>query len=357
MTRPVAQVSDSQARAELSRYCQLAWELGLMPGVDGNLSLRTGGGQMLITPSGRAKGDLAPRDMLLVDAGGQVTQGQGRASTEKAMHLAAYEVREDAGAVIHAHPPHACALAGAGVELMAGAMPEVLVHLGNPALVPYQTPASAELARAVAKHLARADALLLQNHGTLVVAENLETALKRSEMLEAACRVQLLAQGAGGLKELPPAEQQRLLAMGGRSPSQPTEFLPLAQRLELTRLPVTDGYAVEKRGGDERGQVHLIVDDRPLRRVCVLDLKPGAGYRGGHVHRQKTEGFYVSAGRGLLELVCIRTGERLELELETGHRIFIPPQVAHRISAIEPLTFVELVDMPYDPDDDLPFEF
>jgi quercetin dioxygenase-like cupin family protein len=58
-----------------------------------------------------------------------------------------------------------------------------------------------------------------------------------------------------------------------------------------------------------------------------------------------------------VELVCERGGERLELELGAGHRLWIPPGAAHRIEALEPLTVVEFADRADEAADDIGFEF
>lgn len=132
---------------------------------------------------------------------------------------------------------------------------------------------------------------------------------------------------------------------------------PLAERIERVTLPLTAGFAVEKRHADARGQAHLIINDRPLCRVCLLTLNVGAGHRGGHFHRHKHEGFYIAAGRALCELACVESGERLSFEAGLGERLWLPPGIAHRFTALEPLTFVEFTDRPYDAGDDLPFAF
>ena len=38
------------------------------------------------------------------------------------------------------------------------------------------------------------------------------------------------------------------------------------------------------------------MDNRDIKRVCLLTLMPDQGFRGGHVHRHKHEGFYVAEG-------------------------------------------------------------
>lgn len=133
--------------------------------------------------------------------------------------------------------------------------------------------------------------------------------------------------------------------------------LSLAQRVEVVLLPLTADFATEKRFADSRGEGHLILNGPAVCRVGMFTLLPGAGYRGGHVHKNKNEYIYIAAGRGKAELFCPVSGERLTLEVETGHRLLIPAGVAHRFVAQEPITFVELSDRPYQAEDDLPVEF
>ena len=98
-------------------------------------------------------------------------------------------------------------------------------------------------------------------------------------------------------------------------------------------------------------------DGLPLARVGILTLEPDAGHRGGHWHRHKCEGFYVFAGRARVELACPFTREKVELILDVGYRLWMRPLLAHRITALKPLTFLEFCDLPYDRDDDRPYDF
>ncbi|MBU1276015.1 MAG: cupin domain-containing protein [Proteobacteria bacterium] len=133
--------------------------------------------------------------------------------------------------------------------------------------------------------------------------------------------------------------------------------LPLAQRVEVVSLPVSGEFATEKRFADSRGEGHLILNGPQVRRAGLFTLLPGAGCRGGHMHRSKNEYIYVAAGRGRAEFFCPHSGERLALEVEAGHRLYIPAGVAHRFTASQAMTFVELSDRPYQAEDDLPVEF
>lgn len=80
-------------------------ERGWTPATAGNFSLRLEGGRFLVTASGRDKGRLGEGDFLIVDRDGRILAGSGRPSAETALHLQAYRLRPEAGAVLHTHSP------------------------------------------------------------------------------------------------------------------------------------------------------------------------------------------------------------------------------------------------------------
>lgn len=67
--------------------------------------------RLLMAPSGVDKGSVHPGDLLLVDGGGKVIEGEGRASAETLLHMAIVE-RTGAGAVLHTHSQAGTLLSG-----------------------------------------------------------------------------------------------------------------------------------------------------------------------------------------------------------------------------------------------------
>lgn len=188
----------------------------MTPGAAGNLSARLGDGRFLITPSGAAKGRLRPADLLVIDAEGSLVEGEGRPSSETPLHLAIYSRFPQAGAVVHAHPPAATALAIGHRPLAVEAVPEALFALGAVPLVPYLPPTSPALGEAVAAALAEGDGCLLLNHGAVTIGRTVAEALSKMEVLEAVADVTLRAALAGPVTPLPPAEVERLRAIWRR---------------------------------------------------------------------------------------------------------------------------------------------
>ena len=120
---------------------------------------------MLVTPRGFSKADVEEHDLVLLTLEGTKIGGQHEASSEIAMHLAAYRARADVIAVVHAHPPVATGFAVAGIGLPGDVLPELALQVGEVPLVPYATPGHGRAADAMEPFLPNHDAFLLANHG------------------------------------------------------------------------------------------------------------------------------------------------------------------------------------------------
>lgn len=181
-----------------------------MAAFDGNVSGRLPSGSLLVTPAGASKGDMTEDALLLCSPEGKRIRGDGAVSTEVGLHLAAYRVRKDVRAVVHAHPPLASAFTFAGAEalLREPVLPEVVARLGVIPAAPYATPGSPELGEAAAPLLAKHDAVLLAQHGAVTLGADPWTAYLVMEKLEHAATIlkaaRELAGGEAGVKRLTP---------------------------------------------------------------------------------------------------------------------------------------------------------
>jgi L-fuculose-phosphate aldolase len=177
-------------------------EAGLVAATEGNLSVRIDGERLLVTPSGRRKGELTPDSLVVVGVvpDDSATGGARRPSSDIAIHRAVYEARPDAAAIVHAHLPAAMALTVAGEIPDPAILPETRLFLGSVPFLPFGEPGSAELAARVASALSVAGedgrlpvAVLLERHGAVAVGDgDAETALAqavdRLELVEVLCR-------------------------------------------------------------------------------------------------------------------------------------------------------------------------
>lgn len=211
-------------RRDIARVCRRLYEQGLIAGQDGNVSARLGD-MLLVTPAGLCKVDVTPETVLTVTLDGR-SLGEGndpalRPTSELGMHLAIYARRPDVRAVVHAHPPVATGFGVAGEDLLAGVLPEIIFLTGGAPLVPYATPGTPAVARALEPYLERYDAWLLANHGVTTAGPSLTVAHQRLESLEHAARILLTARTLGRVNELSAAQVAELTAAraasGGRS--------------------------------------------------------------------------------------------------------------------------------------------
>ena len=155
--------------------CLEMTRLGLNQGTAGNVSVRYQGG-MLITPTGIPYEKLTEAHIVYIDAEGQHEQGK-LPSSEWRFHLAAYQTRPDAHAVVHNHAVHCTA-----VSILNRPIPAIhymIAAAGGNSIpcAPYATFGTRELSEHVAVALKNRKATLLQHHGLIACEENLEKAL------------------------------------------------------------------------------------------------------------------------------------------------------------------------------------
>lgn len=205
--------------ADIVRICQYLYQRGFIAGTEGNVSVRVGSECLWITPSGCHKGFLRATELLLIDLDGRVLAGTGNPSSETPMHLALYRCRPDIQAVVHAHPPLATALTVAGYGLEQPLLPEAVVVLGAVPTVPYQTPTTAEFAQEVSKAMRQAQAVLLENHGSVTVGTSLQQAFNTLETVERAAQILYLAKTLGHVQPLPSVAVEALQALRQGLPS------------------------------------------------------------------------------------------------------------------------------------------
>ncbi|MBM4274432.1 MAG: class II aldolase/adducin family protein [Deltaproteobacteria bacterium] len=199
----------SRLKHEIVRVCRLLHKKNYLAATDGNVSVRLKD-RVLVTPSGVHKGLMEADQIITVDLTGRMLEGEGRPTSEIRLHLLAYELRPDVGAVVHAHLPYATACTLAGIDLLEPILPEVVITLGGIPTAPYATPGSAEVPAAVREFIREYDAILLSRHGAMTMGRDVMDAYNKMEKLEHTARVVLAARLQGPLPPLPAAEVEKL---------------------------------------------------------------------------------------------------------------------------------------------------
>jgi L-fuculose-phosphate aldolase len=178
---------------------------------DGNVTARDGS-RFLATPTATSKRLITDRELIEVDAKGQVV-GHGKVFGEIGLHLTIYERRPDIHCVVHAHPPNATAIsASRGNPIEQPFIAEALVSLG-PRIpkIAYAQPGDAARS-ALAPWCELVDAVLLGNHGVFAWGADPEQALMRLELVEHLAKIAVAAAPLGGIEPLPDSAIAPLLA-------------------------------------------------------------------------------------------------------------------------------------------------
>ncbi|HSK05058.1 MAG TPA: class II aldolase/adducin family protein [Kofleriaceae bacterium] len=170
-------------RGELVQTARRMSELGLTPGMSGNVSVRTPGG-FLVTPSGMPYADLAPADAVEVRMDGSIRPGQRTPSSEWRLHRDVLAARPDAGAIVHTHSLFCTTVACLRRPIPAIHYMVVLAGSDEIPCAEYATFGSPELAAQVVRALGAGHACLLANHGMVALGPTLPAALKLAAEVE-----------------------------------------------------------------------------------------------------------------------------------------------------------------------------
>jgi len=167
-------------------------------GTGGNISARVRSNPelFLITPSGLPYETLRVNDMVTCHVDGHVVDGSRVPSIEFKMHAMIYKARQDVFAIIHTHSLYSTALAIAGRRLPAltTGMAVIAPEIG---VAEYAMPGTEALAVNVVRALGANSAVLLANHGLVVVADNLQKALGFCEQVERGAQLYILSHIVG----------------------------------------------------------------------------------------------------------------------------------------------------------------
>lgn len=191
----------AHARREIVEVCRRLYDRGLIAGQDGNVSVRIKEDRILVTPAGLSKVDVRASDLVelqLEHEHEKSSKGRGQESSEVEVHFAAYAIRPDIRAVVHAHPPVATGFSVAGETVEHPMLAELKYGVGTVPLVPYAQPGSRALAELAAESLRSYDVVLLQYHGAVTVGPSLMVAHQRMESLEHAACILLAARQVKG---------------------------------------------------------------------------------------------------------------------------------------------------------------
>lgn len=190
----------------------------------GHISMRLpdNAGLFFMKPHSVGLDEITPDNILTIDLDGKVVAGSARRHSEVYIHSEVLRARRDVSCVIHTHPPYSVAFSATGRPMKCLSQPSALFHgalnyyADSMALI--RTPS---MGARVAEALGRNRAVLLKNHGVVVVGASIEEAVVNVIMLETAAKVQLIAEAAGEIAPEFPADD---IAKFKQEISEPKQF-------------------------------------------------------------------------------------------------------------------------------------
>lgn len=177
---------------------------------DGNISAKFED-MLLATPTAVSKGNVVAEMIITLNMQGEKIAGIGKPFSEIKLHLAAYETRAEAKAVVHAHPPFATAL-GLIAKPLYPLLPEAIVSIGDCIpVIAFALPGTEESINNVKTALTIADVFMLPGNGVLAIGEDVEQAYLRIELVEHVAKIQYYANTMGEPMQLAPENLTKLL--------------------------------------------------------------------------------------------------------------------------------------------------
>lgn len=175
-------------RDQIALVIARIYRRGLTTTSGGNISLIDDNGDIWITPSAVDKGSLLPEDIVCVRRDGTM-EGRHKPSSEFPFHKAIYEARPGIRAVIHAHPP---ALVSFSI-IRQTPNTNIFLHArqvcGPIGYAEYRLPGSPALGAVIAREFKKGiNAVIMENHGTVVGGKDLGDTFQRFETLEFCAR-------------------------------------------------------------------------------------------------------------------------------------------------------------------------
>ena len=204
-------IHDRKLKEEICEIGRRVYAKGFAAANDGNISIRVGENEVLCSPTQICKGFMTPDDICAVDLDGNQIAGKRKRTSEILLHLTIMKERPDVKSVVHCHPPHATAFAIANEAIPQCILPEVEVFMGEVPIAPYETPGGQEFADTVKPFLKGTSAVILKNHGTVSFGPTVEQAYWKTEILDAYCRMLMLAKQVGNVDYLNEQKSRELI--------------------------------------------------------------------------------------------------------------------------------------------------
>ena len=213
-------MTDLELRKDLIQTCLAMNASGINSGTSGNISVRTGADSFLITPSGLSYATMTPDQVVAMKLDGSF-EGDWQPSSEWRMHADLYRARDEAGAVLHCHAPHATAISCLRKDVPPFHYMIAITGASTIKCSDYVLFGTQELSDTMIEAFGEANTCLLANHGMTCFSKDLTSVLKLGIEIENLCQQYQLACTMGEpvlLSEAEMAEAHAAFASYGKQP-------------------------------------------------------------------------------------------------------------------------------------------
>ncbi|MBU0506006.1 MAG: class II aldolase/adducin family protein [bacterium] len=207
-------MTKKQISKQIIEIAKRLYNRNMLAACDGNISYRLSDDEILITPSGRAKAFIDPKEISSISLKGATVAGNP--SSERLMHLAIYNKCPKAKVIVHAHPPMAVAWSVAKpalTELPTKCLTELILCVGKIPIVPMAIPGTEDMGSLLNPYLPDNRVMILARHGAVSWGEDLDEAINGMERIEHAATILYHASHLGELSEISDADFEKLLAL------------------------------------------------------------------------------------------------------------------------------------------------
>ncbi len=189
----MSNLSYIEMRREMCITAKNMWDRRLTNAAGGNFAVKVDDNRILITPSLMSEQKhcvLVPEDILLIDYGQNILEGEGKLSREGDMHISLLRDFRNIGATIHAHPFHCMPFVSQAKPIPN--VTEATMGRGEVGCIPFTKAYTPELAVNVAKYFEEHRALaekkpigvILPLHGVVVSGPSIYGAYSMLERIE-----------------------------------------------------------------------------------------------------------------------------------------------------------------------------
>jgi L-fuculose-phosphate aldolase len=183
-------------REQVAWACRILAAEGYADLTLGHVSGRGADGEVWIKRKGVALDEVEPEDVVALEDTDAVLH------LETVLHTGVYRAREDVGAVVHGHPPHATALGATAADLALLTHDGILFADGVGRFEEPDLIVDDDQGDRVAAALGLRRAVLMENHGVLVVGKDVPWAVLTAITLERSAKLQSIASTLGELRPI-----------------------------------------------------------------------------------------------------------------------------------------------------------